>query len=452
MGSVGKDDRVTGSTTTLHTMVLFGFKTINSGEQALVRNHLGVAKLVEGPARVTLWRSTVEKLVANFAAEGEYLEINYKHGPRQCLAGPRLVFNNPVEMDSIHVRDSILVSANEALVVYSASGVDNEETGEKLGYVKASENQFKRKVLYGPIRYVPKPGEWMHEFNWHGEDPTNKTRKIKGALVFKRLRIIADQMYYNIQEVRTKDDTMITVKVMIFFQLINIEKMLDNTADPIADFINACCSDVIQYLSTLSYEEFVENTQKLNDISTYKTLTSRAEMIGYNISKVVFRGFHSSDALQNMHDKAIQERTRLRLENENEIQKQRLLDFQLEKQEDRASKQRLLESQTAIHKNDLNRAEHQLQIQKIEQEGEAKLALKKKEEQQKMQFAIETITREGDAKLDLDKKQLKVFEEQKKIEREKLTHMKDLEVDLTSYLVSQNKIPDKHYRFDTSNV
>ena len=79
---------------------------------------------------------------------------------------------------------------------------------------------------------------------------------------------------------------MITVKVMIFFQLVNIDKMLDNTADPIADFINACCSDIIQYLATLSYEEFVENTQKLNDISTYKTLTSRAEMIGYNISKV----------------------------------------------------------------------------------------------------------------------------------------------------------------------
>ena len=44
-----------------------------------------------------------------------------------------------------------------------------------------------------------------------------------------------------------------------------------------------------------------------------------------------------------------------------------------------------------------------------------------------------------------------MFEEQKKIEMEKLSHMKDLEVDLTSYLVSQNKIPDKHYRFDTSN-
>ena len=132
-------------------MVLFGFKTINSGEQALVRNHLGNAKLVEGPARLTLWRSSVEKLPSYFAAEGQYLEINYKHGPRQCIAGPRLAFDNPVEVDSIHVRDSILVSANEALVVYS--GVDNEETGDKLGYVKANENKFERKVLYGPIRY-----------------------------------------------------------------------------------------------------------------------------------------------------------------------------------------------------------------------------------------------------------------------------------------------------------
>ena len=79
-------------------------------------------------------------------------------------------------------------------------------------------------------RYVPKPGEWIHEFNWHGEDPTNKTRKIKGALVFKRLRIIADQMYYNIQEVRTKDDTMITVKVMTSFLVLGQLESLSETS------------------------------------------------------------------------------------------------------------------------------------------------------------------------------------------------------------------------------
>ena len=60
---------------------------------------------------------------------------------------------------------------------------------------------------------------------------------------------------------------------------------------------------------------------------------------------------------------------RLRLENECEIQKQQLVDFQLEKEEERASKQRLLESQAATHKHDLEMAEHKLKIHKIEQEG-----------------------------------------------------------------------------------
>ena len=60
---------------------------------------------------------------------------------------------------------------------------------------------------------------------------------------------------------------------------------------------------------------------------------------------------------------------RLRLQNENEHQKQQLLDFQLDKEEERATKQRLLETHTAKHKHDLELAEHQLKIQKIEQEG-----------------------------------------------------------------------------------
>merc|ERR1712045_22707 len=158
-------------------------------------------------------------------------------------------------------------------------------------------------------------------------------------------------------------------KVMIFFQLINIEKMLDNTADPIADFINACCSDIIQYLSTLSYEEFVENTQMLNDVSTYKTLTNRAEMIGYNISKVVFRGFHSSDALQNMHDKAIHERTRLRLEADTEDHRQKTLDLQLVKEEERGIKQRELEREREEHRRMMDREKHSETLRlKIDQE------------------------------------------------------------------------------------
>ena len=56
----------------------------------------------------------------------------------------------------------------------------------------------------------------------------------------------------------------------------------------------------------------------------------------------------------------------------------------------------------------------------------------------------------GEAKLDLSKKQLTVADEQKQMEMRKMTHLKDLGVDLTAYLISQQQVPDKHYRFDTT--
>merc|ERR1719323_2887401 len=204
----------------------------------------------------------------------------------------------------------------------------------------------------------------------HGEDPTNKTRKLKGALRFTLLRTIADQFYYNVHEVRTKDDTMITVKLMVFFQLVDINKMLDNTHDPIGDFINACCSDTIQYCSGLTYEEFVDNTSKMNNLETFEQLRDRAEMIGYKINKVVFRGFHSSDALQNMHDKAIQERTRLRLEADTEDHRQRTLDLQLVKEEERSVKERELEKEREEHERMMEREKHMEQLRRDRERAE----------------------------------------------------------------------------------
>ena len=43
--------------------------------------------------------------------------------------------------------------------------------------------------------------------------------KVPGALNFNILRIIADQFYYNVHDVRTKDDTLLNVKLMIFFEI-----------------------------------------------------------------------------------------------------------------------------------------------------------------------------------------------------------------------------------------
>merc|ERR1711871_743236 len=107
---------------------------------------------------------------------------------------------------------------------------------------------------------------------------------------------------------------------MLFFELIDIEKMLDSTADPIGDFINAASSDTIAFCAGVSYETFLNETSKLNELSSFSQLVTRADQIGYRITKVVFRGFQAGDKLQNMHDNAIQERTRLRLKEETQAQ------------------------------------------------------------------------------------------------------------------------------------
>ena len=208
--------------------------------------------------------------------------MNQRAGPRLCLPGPIQLHLDPTKHASIHVREAVLVNANEALVIYG-NGERGDGVEEKLKPIG-----FERRVLYGPTRYVPKPDEWVHEFSWHGSDPNNKTAKVKDMLKFKLLRIIADQFYYNVREVRTKDDTTLTVKLMIFFELVDVVKMLDRTHDPIADFINAVASDTVQHCSGLTYEQFVENTSQMNDLATFGSLCSRAETIGYKNIIIIF--------------------------------------------------------------------------------------------------------------------------------------------------------------------
>jgi len=49
-------------------------------------------------------------------------------------------------------------------------------------------------------------------------------------------------------------------------------------------------------------------------LNIYSKLVTRANKIGFDISKVVFRGYFASPKLQLMHDKSMQTRTQLQLE------------------------------------------------------------------------------------------------------------------------------------------
>ena len=38
-----------------------------------------------------------------------------------------------------------------------------------------------------------------------------------------------------VREVRTNDDTLLTIKILFMYELVDIEKMLDKSQDPISD-------------------------------------------------------------------------------------------------------------------------------------------------------------------------------------------------------------------------
>jgi len=252
------------------------------------------------------------------------------------------------------------------------------------------------------VLHVPAADEWVHEFCWHGKDPRepdNKAKKVPGSLRFTKLRVIPDHFYYNVTEVRTSDDTLLTCKLMIFYELTDLDRMLNQTHDPIGDFINSVCADAVAFVSQLPYELFLEKTSLMSALETYPQLVTRSKKIGYDISKVVFRGYHATEKLQAMHDDAIQTRTHLRLQSETEEQAQALADLKLLKEIQRTSKRHEMEKQEQEHKTLLDRRQHEEKMIEMKQENDEQLRF--------------------------------------------LTQMKGVGVDVTQYMVAKFEKPDK---------
>ncbi|XP_059178290.1 uncharacterized protein LOC131957472 [Physella acuta] len=326
-----------------------GWKTLDVGEKALIYSKNGRARVEEGPQRLYLFREKFKKMTCYSASQKEFLVIKYKNGTTEHIKGPCIRHKNEIHHLSIEVRSLISLDANEVLVVYTQDSPS-----------------VRRRVQYGPTLFLLGENQWLHEFCWHGTDPENKTRMIPNRHRFTALKVIPDQFYYNVDEVRTADDALLRVKLMMFYELTDIEKMLTSTKDPMADFINCLCADVIAFTARKSYEEFIETASELNDLTNYPLLMERCKTIGYSVSKVVFRGYYAHDKLQMMHDVMIKRRTELRLKFESEAQEQSLIDMKLQAEINRLEQEQEMELENLLHAQKMEKSalEHQMSLEK----------------------------------------------------------------------------------------
>ena len=312
------------------------FHTVAEGQRVLVTDRSGKIEVVEGPRRFWSWGKTVRAMVHYVAHPGEFLIVRFRDGRQEHLAGPDHCWFDPRVHMEIEKEEAVQISAKEAVVVYS----EGDSGAESVS----------RRLVHGPATFVPGPGEWLHTFRWHGPSPeVGGFQKVPGAMVFQKLWLMPDQMYHDVVDVRTADDAVLTIRLMLFYELTDIEQMLSATHDPIGDFVNAATSDVIDFVGRLTLDRFKAQTEALNRLETYRQLVDRAAQSGYRIDKIVYRGYGAPPALQRLHDEATQSRVRLQLERATEQQAQELEDFKLDRRLERASKEREQQGAQAAH-------------------------------------------------------------------------------------------------------
>lgn len=309
-------------------------------------------ELLEGPCMYVPQTASewVQKVRKEVASEGDYLLITHLDGKIQFAQGPTTLVVDPQKYSSVEVKSATKIGDQELIVVY-----------RKLGEKQAGTVDVQRHLIKGPRIYIPESAsEWTHRFSWTGNadssggfDPTGRARKKTDALKFEKLRTSPGKLYFDVESVRTKDNASITVRLMIFFCIKNVEQMLDESSDPFGDMINAVSADVIEWCSAKTFDEFLAEVDKMNTVKMYAQLTAGARKIGLDIEKVVFRGYEAPPNLQKMHDGAIERRTQMALARESEEEEQKLSDFKLEKEMARSEREYKLSNEKLEHELEL---------------------------------------------------------------------------------------------------
>jgi hypothetical protein len=466
----------------------------NANQHALIQFRSGEIKLRRGPLELILdpfkhESIKVRDIVRYVADPQQYVVLTLRDGRKQHFRGPSELLFDPMVHEEAKVEDSVRLSANEAIVVYRrlatcsaavwarldretapakelppAEGSPASEAEAEAGAGGATAVvqqtgalQVERRVVRGPAVFMPEFNEWLHAFSWHGSIKDGKGSKtgyagdvkVPHALNFKVLRCMPDQIYYSVREVRTMDDASLTVHLMLFYELVDIETMLDATTDLVADICNAASADVMTHAAGLSYEQFLVRSSELSSVEAFPILRARMAQVGNSLLKVVYRGYSASAQLQEMHDEAITRRTRIRLEADQAREEQEKLAMELRCRQERSRQE--LELEAAQTKHRLSIEAMQAQQEREQRDAENAQALRYEQERRQASLAETKAAHDEEVRLAREQLALRSQEREHGVAREveRYEAMQRLGVDLTQYLTAQaSSKPDAHLRID----
>jgi len=366
----------------------FGKRTVKSGECMQVWDVYGKCTTVIGPKLVYLWRSNIRFCSRHSAGVNEYLEIKNRDGTQQNLPGPVSLFFDHVKHESIKTEKALPVAANEAIVVYNevlakAADVEAKSTISKekvaFGTSYAHKNNQKsgstigRKILCGPLMYIPHVTERVMQHVWHGEskaDHPSEVRVLAGLRRLQKIPLLEQQLYYNVRDVKTSDNNSLTIKLMLCYRITDLVEMLDTTNDPVGDVVNAMCADVVAWAASRSYTKTLQETGSLSDLKIFPRLVEACAKTGLTVRKVVYRGYKGSHTMEDMHNNAVKRRLALKAKKEEAEERERQEDFKLTKALQRAEREREKSAAESQHKAKLEEMWHQQKLKQMREMNE----------------------------------------------------------------------------------
>ena len=304
--------------------------TVRDGQRAIVWKPDGRAEVVVGPAKKRLLGDQVEFLREYIADAIRYLVIVDKEGNTEHIPGPANVWFDPTKHRSIAVKRCIMLDANEHIVSYLRT-----------------ESNIKRRVVTGPTVHIPASNEWVHEFKWSA---TSALHGERGR--FSILKTLPDQVEVTIPRLRSFDNAEVSMDVMVFMQLVDVEKLLNSTHDPVTDLKVSITADLTEFVSKCTLDQLKERTHELNDLKMFEQSTQRADQIGYKVSKVTYRGYGFSRDIDAMLKQNLVDETKLKIEKETAVKEQDIQDMKSSRSLDRYLKKK--EAEVTTHKLDLD--------------------------------------------------------------------------------------------------
>jgi len=75
----------------------------------------------------------------------------------------------------------------------------------------------------------------IHKFEWHGQDKNESDHMVRAARTITQLPMMPGHFSDKINEVRTLDDTKMVVKLMVYYELVDVLKMVSSKHAHVVD-------------------------------------------------------------------------------------------------------------------------------------------------------------------------------------------------------------------------